>query len=96
MKINKKTLVKLITEELNKLNESPMFGFEIEVGSKQMAEVILQMIRGYAVGKPVQDVDMDRRALGMLATELAQELGVPDDGTGQITAAADEEPPGYR
>ena len=60
------------------------------------AKHITEVRRGYAVGKPVPDVDMDRRALGMLATELAQELGVPDDGTGQITAATDEEPPGYR
>lgn len=91
MKITKDVLIKIIKEETSAvMSESPVFGFDIDVGSKDMAAVILQMVRGYAIGSPPADVDMDPEALGMLASDIAKEIGVDDDGTEQITRVAGE------
>ena len=94
MKITKDRLIKIIKEEaaaviedITPLGEIGFGGYDIEVGNERMAEVILQMVRGYAMGTPPAEVDMAPEALGQLATSIAKNLGVSDDGTGQVTQA---------
>ncbi len=97
MNLNRETLIKIIEEEaaavledISPLGTFGIGGYDIDVGNERMAEVILQMVRGYAMGTPPAEVDMNSEALGILADSIAKALGVADDGTRQVTQAAAE------
>jgi hypothetical protein len=90
MKITKKHLQKIIKEEIQKLvHESAVFGFDVDLGSKQMAEVTRDILQSYALGKPLAASAVGRDTAAFGADKISEALGEEANLFDQVSSHLD-------